>query len=91
MEQVLDVHKTPYNEAFPVVCMDESPRQLIKETRVPVAMAPGREQRQDYEYERCGVANVFMANEPLKGKRYVQITERRTKKDWSGFLKHIAD
>ena len=71
--------------------MDESPRQLIGETREPVVMAPGQQRREDYEYERRGVANVFMANEPLKGKRYVQITERKTKKDFAAFLKHIAD
>ncbi len=70
MEQVLDVYKRRYNAAFPVICMDESPKQLIKETRVPVPMKPGQEARQDFEYERCGVANIFLASEPLKGKRY---------------------
>ena len=91
MEQVLDVYKRRYNAAFPVICMDESPKQLIKETRVPVPMKPGQETRQDFEYERCGVANIFLASEPLSGKRYVEVTERRTKADWAVFIKQIAD
>ena len=62
MEQVLDVYKEPYNEAYPVVCMDESPKQLIKETRVLIKIKPGSERKEDYEYERRGVANIFMAN-----------------------------
>lgn len=91
MELVLDVYKTLYDEDFPVVCMDESPKQLIKQTRIPVAARPGREAREDYEYERCGVANIFMANEPLTGKRYVKVTERKTKIDWAAFIKELAD
>lgn len=91
MERVLDVYKRQYNRDFPVVCMDESPKQLIKETRLPIAMKPGKEQRQDYEYERCGTANIFMATEPLAGKRHVEITERKTKPDWAKFIKRIAD
>jgi hypothetical protein len=91
MEQVLDIYKMPYNENFPVVCMDESPKQLIKETRVPVVMKPGQEARVDFEYERCGVVNIFLASEPLKGKRYVDVTERKTKVDWAEFIKKIAD
>jgi hypothetical protein len=66
MEQVLDVYKEPYSQAYPVVCMDESPKQLIGETRLPMKMEKGREKRVDYEYERCGVANIFIAGEPLK-------------------------
>lgn len=91
MEMVLDVYKTPYNVAIPVVCMDESPKQLIRETRVPIARKPGIDAKHDYEYERCGVANIFIANEPLSGKRYVKVTERKTKKDWAYFAKDIAD
>ncbi len=91
MEQVLDVYKRQYDKAFPVICMDESPKQLIKETRVPIPMKPGQDARQDFEYERCGVANIFLASEPLKGKRYVEVTERRTKADWAVFIKQIAD
>jgi len=91
MEQVLDIYKRSYNEHIPVVCMDESPKQLIKETRTPIAMKPGQEARIDFEYERCGVANIFLASEPLKGKRYVEVTERKTKIDWAEFIKKIAD
>ena len=91
MEQVLDVYKRPYSKSHPVVCMDESPKQLIKETRSSLPMKPGMEKREDYEYERCGVCNVFMANEPLAGKRYIRITEFKTKKDWAVFVKEIAD
>lgn len=91
MEQVLDVYKDAYNAAYPVVCMDESPKQLIKETRVPIEIKQGAERKEDYEYERCGVANIFMANEPLAGKRFVKVTEKKTKKDWAVFIKEIAD
>ena len=91
MELVLDVYKTPYNAAIPVVCMDESPKQLIKQTRLPIERKPGSDTKEDYEYERCGVANIFMANEPLSGKRFVKVTERKTKTDWAHFIKEIAD
>jgi hypothetical protein len=90
MEQVLDVYKRPYDARRPVVCMDESPRQLIRETRLPVPAGRGRPARHDYEYERCGVCNVFMAVEPLAGKRLVRVTERKTKADWASFLEEIA-
>ena len=91
MESVLDVYKTPYNKRYPVVCMDESPKQLIKQTRIPISRKPGMDTREDYEYARNGVANIFMANEPLRGKRYIKIKSRKTKKDWAYFIKHIAD
>lgn len=71
--------------------MDESPKQLIGETRENQPMENGKEQREDFEYIRNGVCNIFMANEPLKGKRYVKITERKTKKDWAEYIKEIAD
>ena len=90
MEQVLDVYRRLYDKAFPVVCMDETPRQLIRETRVPVPAEPGRPARHDYEYRRCGTCNVFMATEPLAGKRMTRVTERRTKIDWAHFLADIA-
>lgn len=91
MEHLLDVYKRPYNQDFPVVCMDESPKQMIKETRLPMPMKPGQDAREDYEYERCGVANIFLASEPLNGKRYIEVTERKTKTDWAKFIKQIAD
>jgi len=90
MEFVLDVYKRPYNEDFPVVCMDESPEQLI-ETLQEERMEQGKDKRVDYEYIRHGVVNVFMANEPLKGQRLVEVTEYKTKKDWAKFTKRIAD
>jgi transposase len=91
MELVLDVYKMPCNPLIPVVCMDESPKQLIKETRTPIQRRPGCDAKEDYEYERCGVANIFMVNEPLTGKRYVKVTDRKTKKDWAHLIKEIAD
>lgn len=91
MEQVLDVYKRPYNKENPVVCMDESPKQLIKEVRKSLPMKPGFEKRVDYEYSRCGVCNVFMVNEPLRGKRYTKVTSTRTKKDWALLVRYISD
>ena len=90
MEMVLDVYKRPFNRRFPVVCMDESPKQLIGETKGPIAASPGKAAKYDYEYRRCGVCNIFMACEPLAGKRIVKITERKTKTDWAYFLEDIA-
>ena len=91
MEQVLDVYKRPYDKELPLICMDESPKQLIKETRIAIPMKPGQEARQDFEYQRCGVSNIFMASEPLKGKRHIKVTERKTKVDWAIFIREIAD
>lgn len=88
MEQVLDVYKRPYDPMHPVICMDESPRQLIRETRLPLAGASGV--RYDYEYERCGVCSLFLAVEPLAGQRVASVTERRTKTDWAYFLAALA-
>jgi hypothetical protein len=91
MESVLDIYKCPYDKRFPVVCMDESPKQLIKQTRIPIDRKPGQNAKEDYEYSRQGVVNIFMANEPLKGKRYVKIKSHKTKKDWAYFVRYIAD
>jgi len=91
MEQVLDVYKRPYDEKNPVVCMDESPKQLISDARPSSPMKPGQYSRIDYEYVRHGMVNIFMANEPLKGKRLVEVTTHKTKKDWACFIKRIAD
>jgi len=91
MERVLDVYRRPYSRAFPVICMDETPRQLIRETRVPIPPRAGQCERYDYEYQRCGVCNVFMATEPLAGKRMTKVTERKTKIDWAHFLGDIAE
>jgi len=91
MERVLDVYKRPYDVDYPVVCMDESPKQLIEEGRTSTPMKPGQEARVDYEYIRHGVINIFIANEPLKGKRFVEVTDFKTKKDWAQFILMIAD
>ncbi len=90
MERVLDVYKRPLDPLHPVVCMDESPKQLIGEVRPPVPASPGQPAKQDYEYRRVGVCNIFLACEPLVGKRLVTITERKTKRDWAIFLEQIA-
>ena len=78
-EDVLAVYQRPYDPTAPVVCMDEQPVQLVKETRQPIPAAPGRPVRIDYEYERNGTANIFMFTEPLAGWRAVPVTDRRTK------------
>lgn len=91
MEKVLEVYKRPYDARYPVVCMDECPKQLIDQERLPIPAQPGREKRVDFEYIRKGVVNLFMANEPLKGKRITEVTEFKKKKDWALFIKRIAD
>ncbi|HHT9147358.1 MAG TPA: IS630 family transposase [Candidatus Wunengus sp. YC61] len=90
MEMVLDVYKRPFDPLYPVVCMDESPKQLIAETKVPIPASPGKAAKHDYEYKRCGVCNVFISCEPLAGKRTVKVTERKTKRDWACFIEEIA-
>jgi len=90
MEKVLDIYKQILDPRYPVVCMDESPKQLISETRVPILEAQGRPARHDYEYRRCGVCNIFLACEPLAGKRMINITEKRAKSDWAYFIEEIA-
>lgn len=91
MEDVLDVYSRPYSAEYPVVCADEQPRQLIAEKRVPIPPAPGRVGRVDYEYERRGTANIFLAVEPLIGQRTTEVTETRTRKDFARFLKRVVD
>jgi hypothetical protein len=91
MEDVLDVYKRPVDATRPLVCMDEAARQLIGETRMPLAAKPGEALREDYEYVRNGVANLFMFFAPLEGKRHVKVTERRTKKDWASAVKDLVD
>ena len=91
MEDVLDVYKRPYNPKYPMICLDETSKQLIEETRNPIPASPGQELCFDYEYKRNGVANLFMMFEPLAGKRYVNVTERRTKIDWAQCVKELVD
>ena len=83
MEEVLDTYAQPYDELFPVLCMDEQPVQLLKETREPPEATKTQPRRVDYEYERAGTANIFMFCEPLAGWRQVSVRERRTKIDWA--------
>jgi hypothetical protein len=91
MEDVLEVYHLPYDPNFPVVCMDESCKQLIGEVRDPIPSIPGRVARMDDEYVRNGVAEVFMEVEPLAGKRHVEVTEHRTRKDWALQIKQMLD
>jgi hypothetical protein len=91
MEMVLDVYKRPFDPRYPVVCMDESPKQLIAETRNSIPASPGHPAKYDYEYQRCGMCNIFLACEPLTGKRMVKVTERKTKQDWACFIEEIAE
>ena len=91
MEDVLDVYKRPYDPKRPQVCLDETSKQLIGETRMPVPVAPGRPARYDHEYRRNGVANLFMIFEPLAGKRRVKVTQRRTRKDWAECVREMVD
>jgi len=86
----LEVYKRPFDPLHPVVCMDESPKQLIGETKRPIPASPGQPARHDYEYRRRGVCNIFLACEPLAGRRMVTITERKTKQDWATFLEEIV-
>ena len=88
MEQVIDVYKRPHDPRYPVVCMDESPRQLIRETRLPLAVRSLRAPaRHDYEYQRCGVCTVFMAVEPLAGQTHgPDHRNAEPKQDWARFL-----
>ena len=83
MEEVLDVYARPYNRRRPVLCMDEQPIQLLKETRTPIAGTKKHPRRVDYEYERAGTASIFMFCEPLAGWRQVCVRARRTKVDWA--------
>ena len=83
MEEVLETYAQPYDSRRPVVCMDEQPIQLLKETRVPIPATMEHPRRVDYEYERAGTASIFMFCEPLSGWRQVSVRERRTKIDWA--------
>ena len=91
MEDVLDLYHAPYDEQFPLVCMDESNKQLIGEVHDPIPVAPGRARIEDHEYVRNGVASIFMEVEPLGGRRHVEITERRTRVDFAWFIKGMLD
>jgi hypothetical protein len=91
MEDVLEVYKRPHDPERPVVCVDETSKQLIGETRMPIPAAPGQPERIDYEYERHGTANLFMVFEPLAGRRWVKVTNRRTAVDFAEVLRDLSD
>lgn len=91
MEEVLDIYKQPYDPKRPVICMDESSKQLIKEVRDPLPMKPGQVTKYDTEYERNGTVSIFMGFEPLQGLRFTKITERRTQIDWAIYIKDLVD
>lgn len=91
MEDVLEVYRRPYDPLRPVVCMDESTKQLLAEVRAPRPGQVGAVERYDYEYRRNGVATLFLAFEPLAGWRQVRVTQTRTRKDWAWFIKDLLD
>jgi hypothetical protein len=91
MEDVLEVYQRPHDPEYPVVCLDETSKQLVAETRVPIAAKPGQSARHDYEYERNGTANLFMIFAPLEGWRHVEVTDRHTAVDYAQVLKAISD
>jgi DDE superfamily endonuclease len=90
-EDVLAVYQHPLDPAHPVICMDETSKQLVSETRMALPVAPGQPLRQDYEYERQGVANLFLFSEPLTGWREIQVTERRTRTDWAIAMRELSE
>jgi hypothetical protein len=91
MEDVLDLYQQPYDPLRPVVCMDETSKQLVAETRKPLGVKAGRPRRVDYEYERRGTADVFVFTEPLRNWRSVSVTEQRTRLDWAHKVKELVD
>ena len=86
-----EVYQRPYDPEYPVVCMDETSKQLVAETRQPLPPLPGEPERYDYEYERHGTANIFMFTEPLGGWRRVSVTEHHTKVDWALEVRDLLD
>lgn len=91
MEEVLEVYTRPYDPTRPVVCLDETSKQLVSETRTPLPAEPGQPERVDYEYERQGTANLFMAVEPLTGQRHVTVTDRRTAVEFAQVVKALLE
>lgn len=91
MEDVLEVYHRPYDERYPVVCMDETSKQHVIEVRPPLAAAPGRLACYDTEYERNGTSNLFLFFEPLIGWRYIDVTDQRTAVDWAYQIRQLLD
>jgi len=91
MEDILSVYTSPYNPDRPTICMDETSKQLTAELQIPLPVRPGQPARYDYEYQRCGTSNLFMFFEPLAGRRFVQVTQQRTKRDWAYAIRDLVD
>ena len=91
MEDVLDVYCRPYDARFPVVCLDETSKQLLSEVREPLPMEPGKPERFDSHYRRQGVCNLFLCCEPLRGWRHITVTARRTKIDFAELIRQLVD
>ena len=91
MEDVLSVYQRPVSESEPLVCMDETSKQHVKETRLPLPCRAGDVEKYDYEYERNGVSNLFMVSAPLIGWRHVKVTDRHTCHDWALLMREIVD
>lgn len=90
MEDILDLYAEPFDPAYPVVCFDEVPYQMVSETRLPLPMRSGKPRRYDFEYQRGGTCNLFMCLQPLAGWRHVKVTTRRTKRDFAGCMHELA-
>ena len=91
MERVLDVYQRLFDPRFPVICMDESNKQLIDDVQSPLPMQPGQAKREDCNYERHGTGNLFIAFEPACGQRHVMVAERRTRQDWASFIRALVE
>lgn len=91
MEDVLEVYQRPYDPSHPLICLDEAAKQLIAETRPSIPVKPGKSQRTDAEYRRCGTASVFMVNAPLEGKRRVRVRESRKRPDFAEVIRELCD
>ena len=91
MEDVLEVYKRPYDVKRPLICMDEMPKQLLEDTREPIACQPGNPAREDFEYKRNGVEDLFILFEPLQGKRYVEVKDQRRRVEWACVMKSVSD
>ena len=91
MEDVLEIYKLPYNPKRPVICMDEMPKQLLADKQQTMPTRSGKPAKQDYEYKRNGVADLFMVFEPLQGKRFVEVTQKRRRIEWAAVMKQVSD
>jgi hypothetical protein len=91
MYNILDLYEEPYDPKRPVLGLDEKPKQLLEHTKTPIPTKPGKTAKIDYEYKRKGTANIFMCVEPKGGKRFTQVTQQRTKKDFAKYIKYIVN